>query len=74
MQVTDLPKEARRILLAHWTEVEVNDRLQDPEYFFDQIVNPRFEYLRRNGTEAPRMRFQRTPNGIPQVLIFWPAS
>jgi hypothetical protein len=69
MQLNDLPKDLRRLLLAHWTEIEVNDRLQDPDYFFDQIVNPHFDYLRRGGADAPHVRFTRTPTGRPQISL-----
>ena len=69
MDLTDLSKDIRRLLLAHWTERELKESLSDPEYFFDQVVSPRLDYLRRQGEDTPRVRFTRTPTGEPRVLL-----
>ena len=69
MDLTDLNKELRRLLLAHWTERELKESLSDPEYFFEQVVVPRLDYLRRQGEEVPRIRFSRSPAGEPRVLL-----
>jgi hypothetical protein len=69
MELADLSKDIRRLLLAHWTEPELQSSLQDPDYFFDQVVNPRLDYLRRQGEYAPRLRVQRTPAGETRVLL-----
>ncbi|OVE77560.1 hypothetical protein BVX98_02430 [bacterium F11] len=69
MHLTDLPKEIQRVLLDHWTEKEINDRLGNPEYFFDQVVNPYFSSLRKRGKEAPKVRLQRTPDGEKRVIL-----
>lgn len=70
MHLTDLPKDLRRLLLSHWSEKEVNELLfQDAEYFFDQVVNPRLDYIRRSGQEAPRVRLQKTPTGEFKALL-----
>lgn len=69
MQLTDLSKDLQRLLLQHWTETELASRLSDPDYFFDQVVSPRLDYLRRNGEDAPHIRFQRSPSGEPRVLL-----
>lgn len=69
MEITDLPKDLQRLLLAHWTPDELRYQLQEPEYFFDQVVNPRLDYLRRNGEDAPRIRVSRSPTGEPRVLL-----
>ena len=69
MQLTDLSKDLQRLLLQHWTRQEVEFHLADPEYFFDQVVNPHLAYLRRNGEDAPRVRFQRTTTGEPRALL-----
>jgi hypothetical protein len=57
------------MLLQHWTEKEISSQLHDPEYFFDQVVNPRMAYLRRQGEDAPHFRTQRTPLGALRVLL-----
>ena len=69
MDLTDLSKDLRRLLLAHWTERELKESLGDPEYFFEQVVVPRLDYLRRQGEEVPRVRFSRSPAGEPRVLL-----
>ena len=69
MELTDLSKDLQRLLLEHWTRAELRDLLQEPEYFFDQVVNPRMDYLRRNGQDAPRVRLQRTASGEPRALL-----
>lgn len=69
MQLSDLSKDVRRLLLAHWSEPEINARLSDPEYFFDQLVNPRLDYLRRQGEDLPRLRLQKTPLGEFRVVL-----
>lgn len=69
MELSDLNKDIQRLLLRHWTERELRDSLGDPEYFFDQVVTPRLEYLRRQGQDAPRIRFGRSPAGEPRVLL-----
>ncbi len=69
MDLSDLSKDVRRLLLDHWTKEEINARLEDPEYFFYQVVSPRLDYLRRNGEAVPRLRLQRTPAGELRVLL-----
>lgn len=69
MHLTDLTKDLRRLLLTHWSESEINDLLLDPEYFFDHVVNPRLEYLRRSGEYAPRVRLIKTPAGETRALL-----
>ncbi len=69
MELADLSKDIRRLLLAHWTEREILANLADPAYFFEQVVNPRLDYLRRQGEDAPRIRFSYTPAGEPRVLL-----
>lgn len=69
MRITDLPKDVRRSLLQHWSALEIDDRLSDPEYFFDQVVNPHMNYLRRSGESAPTYRLQKTPTGELRVLL-----
>lgn len=69
MDLTDLSKDLQRLLLNHWTASEINERLKDPEYFFDQVVTPYLDYLRRLGEEAPRVRLQKTPTGEFRVLM-----
>lgn len=69
MHITDLPKDLRRLLLTHWVENEINSLLQDPEYFFDQVVNPRLDYMRRTGAEVPRVRLQRSPTGEFRAIL-----
>lgn len=67
--MSDLSKDIRRFLLDHWSEDEINSRLQDPEYFFEQVVNPRIAFLRRSGEPAPKIRFARNPAGNPLVIL-----
>ena len=69
MELSDLSKDLRRLLLAHWKEAEINDRLKDPDYFFDQIVIPRLDYLRRQGDDLPRLRKQRLATGELRVWL-----
>ena len=69
MQLTDLSKNVQRFLLEHWTRQELDDRLTDPDYFFNQVVGPHLEFLRRSGQEPPRLRIQRSPKGEMQVLL-----
>lgn len=69
MELSDLNKDLRRLLLAHWTERELRESLAEPEYFFDQVVTPRLDYLRRQGADAPRVRFSYSPAGEPRVLL-----
>ena len=69
MQLNDLTKDIRRILLEHWTENEINSRLEDPEYFFEQIVNPHLLFLRRSGERIPLMRLKKNPKGETIVLL-----
>ena len=69
MDLTDLSKDIRRLLLQHWTEREIRESLREPEYFFDQVVTPRLDYLRRQGQDAPRIRFSRTPTGQGRVRL-----
>jgi hypothetical protein len=64
MDLSDLHKDLQRFLLAHWKEEEINTLMADPDYFFDQVVLPHIEYLRRQGNDdVPRLRKQRTPAG-----------
>ena len=69
MELADLSKDIRRLLLAHWTKTEIEANLANPEYFFDQVVTPRLEYLRRQGEEVPRIRLSRSPAGEPRILL-----
>lgn len=69
MQLNDLTKDIQRVLLAHWTVEEINDRLGNPEYFFEHVVNPRLKYLREQGQETPSLRLGRTPEGELLVLL-----
>jgi hypothetical protein len=69
MELADLSKDVRRFLLQHWTKVEIESRLSDPEYFFEQVVLPRLDYLRRQNEDTPRLRLQRTPQGELRVLL-----
>ncbi len=70
MHLTDLSKDLRRLLLSHWAEKEINELLfQNAEYFFDQVVNPRLDYLRRSGQDVPRVRLQKTPEGNYKALL-----
>ena len=69
MQFSDLGKDIRRILLEHWTLTEIEDRLSDPEYFFDQVVIPRLAYLRRSGEEIPTLRLGRMQDGTFRVFL-----
>lgn len=69
MELSDLSKDVQRLLLEHWTRKELDDRLKEPEYFFDQVVNPRLDYLRRTGEAAPKVRLVRTPTGELRALL-----
>ncbi len=70
MHITDLSKDLRRLLLSHWSEQEINTLMfDDAEYFFDQVVNPRLDYLRRSGQDAPRVRLQKTPTGEFKAIL-----
>lgn len=69
MKLHDLSKDVRRMLLEHWSAQEIDERLVDPEYFFDQVVNPHMNFLRRGGESAPRFRLQKTPTGEIRVLL-----
>ena len=69
MEITDLNKDLRRLLLRHWTERELSSSLQDPAYFFEQVVVPRLEYLRRQGEDSPRIRFALSPAGEPRITL-----
>jgi len=69
MHISDLSKDLQRFLLAHWMEKEINAHLQDPEYFFEHVVGPRLEYLRRKGDDVPRVRLQKTSSGEFRALL-----
>lgn len=69
MELADLTKDVQRLLLTHWNEGELSERLQDPDYFFEQVVIPRLDYLRRQGDDAPRLRFSRSPAGEPRIVL-----
>ncbi len=69
MKLNDLNKDIRRLLLAHWTAAEIDDRLSDPEYFFAQVVIPRLEYLKRSGEETPVLRMAKTRDGDVRVFL-----
>lgn len=69
MELTDLSKDVRRFLLTHWTKPEIDHHLKTPEYFFEHLVAPRLEYLRRQGEETPRLRLQKLPSGELRVLL-----
>ena len=69
MRITDLTKDVRRYLLQHWTEKEINERLEDPEYFFEHVVKTQMDHLRLMGEEVPRFRLKKSPTGEMIVLI-----
>lgn len=69
INLTDLSKDVRRVLLNHWTESEINNRLEDPEYFLEQVVIPHLTYLRRSGTQTPLIRLKKDPLGHLLVLL-----
>lgn len=69
MELNDCPKDIRRFLLEHWTKGEIEMHMQDPEYFIDQVVLPRLEYLKRQGEDVPRIRLQKTPAGEFRLLL-----
>ncbi len=70
MHLSELTKDLRRLLLSHWTEKEINELLfQDAEYFFDQVVTPRLDYLRRLGKDIPRVRLQKSATGEFRALL-----
>ena len=69
MQLNDLSKDIQRLLLNNWSESELSDLLTQPDYFFDQVVTPRLDYLRRNGQDMPRIRFTKSATGLPIVLL-----
>lgn len=69
MRLDDLAKDVRRLLLEHWTRQEIEDRLTDPDYFFEQVVQPRLDYLRGQGEEIPDLRLHRTPDGFLKVFL-----
>jgi hypothetical protein len=69
MQLSDLGKDIRRLLLEHWTKQEIEDRLSDPDYFFEQVVIPRLDFLRRSGADVPILRVGKTANGEMRVFL-----
>jgi|GEM_PF-4609362 len=69
MELKDLTKEVQRLLLDHWSKDEIDQRLEDPEYFFEHVVNPRLEYLRRQGEPVGHIRLKRTPKGDLVILL-----
>lgn len=69
MKLDDLNKDVRRLLLAHWTQTEIEDRLDDPIYFFEHVVQPRLRYLRDQGEEIPSLRLHHTPAGDLRVYL-----
>ncbi len=69
MELNDCPKNVRRFLLEHWTKNELDDQMRDPEYFIDQVVIPRLDYLRRQGEDVPRVRLKRSPTGEFSLLL-----
>jgi hypothetical protein len=69
MKVEDLSKDVRRLLMAHWTKAEIESGLPDPDYFFDQVVQPRLNYLRRQGEDIPPLRLYRTANGDLRIFL-----
>ena len=69
MKIEDLNKDVRRLLLDHWTKAEIEDRLDNPEYFFDHVVSPRLDYLRKQGEEIPQLRSHRLPDGGFRVYL-----
>ncbi len=69
MQLSDFSKDVRKLLLEHWTFGEIESRLSDPAYFFEQVVLPRLAYLRRNGKDVPTLRLQQSPNNPLRVIL-----
>lgn len=69
MELNDCPKDVRRFLLEHWTREEIDTYLQTPEYFIEQLVMPRLDYLKRQGEPVPRIRLQKTPAGEFRLLL-----
>ena len=70
MDLTDLTKDIQRLLLDHWSKKEINERLGlDPVYFVDQVANPHFSSLRRQGQAVPRLRLKKNPEGEFIILL-----
>jgi hypothetical protein len=69
MELTDLTKDVRYFLLKYWTKPELDSRLENPVYFFEQVVSPHIDFLRRSGESAPRLRLKRTPTGQLRVIL-----
>lgn len=69
MQLTDFTKDIRQILLEHWSPMEIESRLEDPFYFFEHVVIPRLDYLRRHNASVPKLRLSETPKGELRVIL-----
>ncbi|MCB4756114.1 MAG: hypothetical protein LHV69_03625 [Elusimicrobia bacterium] len=69
MQLSDFTKDIQHLLLQHWTKSEIESRLEDPPYFFEHVVIPRLDYLRKSGETAPHLRLQQTPKGELRVIL-----
>jgi hypothetical protein len=69
MKLEEFSKDVRRLLLEHWTKQEIEDRLQDPDYFIDHVVQPRLTYLRKQGEDIPTLRMDRSPDGRLRVYL-----
>ena len=68
MDITDLTRDVKTLLLSQWTKDEINSRLENPDYFFEQVVIPRLDYLRKRNEEIPILRLKRGPKG--EFLVF----
>ena len=68
MDITDLTRDVKALLLSHWTRDEINARLEDPRYFFEDVVIPRLDYLRQREEGIPTLRLKRSPKG--ELLVF----
>ena len=69
MELADFTKDVRTLLLQHWTRNELKSRLMDPSYFFEQVVVPHLDFLRRSGQEVPRLRIKSTPTGDLRIIL-----
>ncbi len=69
MDLNDLSKDVRRLLLSHWDRKEIEDQLSLPDYFFEQVVIPHLDYLRRAGEAVPIVRLKRSPTGALKVFL-----
>ena len=69
MELSDFSKDVKRFLLEHWSKAELTERLKDAPYFFEHVVLPRMEYLKRQGEDVPKIRLKQTPTGQLNVIL-----